>query len=122
MNHKNQKGLSTLGMLGVVILVVGGLLLATKLVPLYIDDYSIAKALSGLQSERELYEMSKQQIKERLRRKLTADYTHELKDDEVTVTKNRGELVIDVLYEVRTPIVYNLDIIARFEHHFVQKQ
>ena len=119
---KRQTGLSSLGMLLVVVLVVGGMLLAMKLIPLYIDDYAIGKALSTLQDEKELYGSPKPNIRNILRRKLTADYTRDLLDEEIIITKNKGELLIDVIYEARVPIVYNLDIVAKFEHHFVQKQ
>ncbi|MCF7981777.1 MAG: DUF4845 domain-containing protein [Pseudomonadales bacterium] len=119
---KRQTGLSSLGMLLVVVLVVGGMLLAMKLIPLYIDDYAIGKALAALQEEETLYESPKFKIREALRRKLTADYTRELTDDEIVVTKNKSDLRIDVVYEARVPVVYNLDIVAKFEHHFVQEQ
>lgn len=122
MNAKTQTGLTTLGMLLVVVLVVGGLLLAMKLVPLYIDDFAIGKALSSLEAERDLYNSPKPRIRETLRRKLTADYTRDLKDDEIIITKNKGDLTIDVVYEARVPVVYNLDIVAKFEHHFVKEK
>lgn len=119
---KRQTGLSSLGMLLVVILVVGGMLLAMKLLPLYIDDYAIGKALSSLQDMEELYGSPKPNIKSILRKKMAGDYTRDLRDEEIIITKNKGELVIDVIYEARVPIIYNLDIVATFEHHFVQKQ
>lgn len=120
MKIMRQSGLSTLGMLLVVVLVVGGLLLAMKLVPLYIDDFAIAKALESLRTERNLYDMQKKEIRNTLRRKLTADYTRELTDEEVLISKSKGTINIDIVYESRVPIVYNLDVVARFEHHFVK--
>lgn len=115
-----QSGLTSLGMLVVVILVVGGLLLTMKLAPLYIDDFAIGKALASFESERHLYDTPKKQIRDNLRRKLTADYTRDLRDEEIIIVKNKGNITIDVNYEARVPVVYNLDIVAKFEHHFEQ--
>jgi len=117
-----QSGLTTLGMLLVVALVVGGLLLTIKLAPLYIDDFAIAKALDSLQTERDLYQMTKRDIRATIRRKLAADYTRKLQDDEIRITKDKGTIKVEVVYESRVPIVLNLDVIAKFEHHFIQQK
>ena len=53
-------------------------------------------------------------------RKLAADYTRDLTDEEILISKEKGTIKIDVVYESRVPIVYNLDAIAKFEHHFVK--
>lgn len=116
----NQSGMTSLGMLGAVMLVVGGALLAIKLAPLYIDDFAIGKALASFETESHLYETPKKKIRDALRRKLTADYTRDLQDDEIIIVKNKGNITIDVNYEARVPVVYNLDIVAKFKHHFEQ--
>ncbi len=122
MKINSQKGMSMLGMVFTLILVASGLLLAMKIVPLYIDDYSIAKALEALNSDRGLYDLSKQSIRDKLQRKMSADYARPLGKDEVFIVKTRDTLKIDVIYEARVPVVYNLDVVGKFEHHFEQKR
>ena len=116
-----QKGMSMLSMLVVVILVASGLLLAIKIAPMYIDDLAIAKALESLQTERDLYRTPKTTIRRMLSRKFDADYTRNLKNDEITITKNKGNIVIAINYEARVPVIYNLDVVAKFNHR-LEKQ
>ena len=104
-------------MLMAVILVVSAMLLSMKLVPLYINDYAIAKAVASLQDDANLYSKGKAEIRGIIRRKLAADYTEDLADDAIQIDKNKGTITIDVAYEARVPVVYNLDVIANFAHH-----
>jgi len=117
MNHKKQQGMSTLGILMAVVLVVSAMLLAMKLVPLYINDYAIAKAIASLQEEENLYAKTRGQIRSIVRRKLAADYTDGLEDESFQIEKRKGTITIDVNYESRVSVVSNLDIVAKFSHH-----
>jgi len=117
MNIKKQQGMSTLGILMAVVLVVSAMLLAMKLVPLYINDYAIAKAVASLQEDEGLYGKTKSEIRSTLRHRLTADYTDGLADESIQIVKKKGTMTIDVVYESRVSVVYNLDIVASFAHH-----
>ena len=121
MNHLYQKGMSTLGMLTSVILVAGGLLLVIKIAPLYIDDWAIGSALESLSTESNLYNTSKREIRKKLMTKMAADYTRDLSEDEVIIKKAKDVMTIDVIYESRVPVVYNLDVVAKFSHHLEVK-
>jgi len=116
-NIKKQQGMSTLGILMAVVLVVSAMLLAMKLVPLYINDYAIAKAVASLQEDEGLYGKTKSEIRNTLRRRLTADYTDDLADESIQIERKKGTMTIDVVYESRVSVVYNLDIVASFAHH-----
>ena len=122
MNIKSQEGMSMLGMLCALVLVASAMLLAMKLVPLYIDDYAITKGLESLQKEENLYSNSKSAVRSKFLRKLAAEYTRPLGKDEIIIEKKKGLLVLDIIYEARVPVVYNLDIVAKFSHHFEQKK
>lgn len=114
---KSQRGMSMLSMLVVIMLVISGAFLALKLVPLYIDDYAIGKAVTSLGEEPNLYAKSKSEIRSFLRRKLAADYTAGLDDENIQITKNKGTINVDVVYEAKVPLVHNLSVLANFEHH-----
>ena len=117
MNQLSQKGMSVLSMLVTVVLVAGGLLLTIKIVPLYIDDMTISKAVEAMSAEEDLYNWKKDDIRTYLRRKMAADYSRDLADDEITISKEKRVIKVDIVYEARVPAVYNLDIVAKFAHH-----
>ena len=122
MSIQHQKGMTMLGTLTALILVASGMLLAMKIIPLYLDDYTISKALEALQQEQGLYELPKSTVRDKLVRKMAADYSRTLGKDEVIIEKKKDVLTIDVIYESRVPVVYNLDVVAKFSHHFEQKK
>jgi len=119
---QHQKGMTMLGMIAALVLVASGLLLAMKILPLYLDDYTIAKALENLQREEGLYELPKSRVLDKFSRKLAGDYSRSFSKDEVIIEKKKDVLTIDVIYETRVPVVYNLDVVAKFSHHFEQKK
>ena len=117
MKQHYQKGMSALSMLVSVVLVVGGLLLALKIIPLYIDDMTISNAVNAMRAEKGLYNWKRQDIRKYLSTKMAADYSRDLADDEIIITKDKRIINIDIVYEARVPVVYNLDIVAKFAHH-----
>ena len=117
MNRYAQKGMTVLSMLVAVIIVAASLLLVIKIAPLYIDDMTVSRAVEAMEAEKDLYNWRKKDIRDYLRRKMSADYTRTLKDDEIRITREKRVMKVDIVYEERVPVVYNLDIVARFSHH-----
>ena len=122
MNIKKQQGLTTLGILIGAMVIVAVMLLAIKMVPLYMNDYAIGKAIASLEEEEGLYNKTKAEIRNIVRRKLTADYVTDLDNDAFQIEKKKGVIIIDVNYESRVPVVYNIDVVAKFSHHLEKEQ
>ena len=122
MNIKKQQGLTTLGILICAMVIVAVMLLAIKVVPLYMNDYAIGKAIASLEEEEGLYNKTKAEIRNIVRRKLTADYVTDLDNDAFQIEKKKGVIIIDVNYESRVPVVYNIDVVAKFSHHLEKEQ
>lgn len=106
-----------LSMLVVIMLLISGAFLALKLVPLYVDDYAIGKAVTSLAEEPNLYAKSKSEIRSFLRLKLAAEFTASLDDENIQITKDKNTINVDVVYETKVPLVRNLSVVANFEHH-----
>jgi len=117
-----QRGLGGLGMLATVALVVGAAMLALKVIPLYIDDMEVKRALEAIQQEDGLYNQSKVSIRKKLMTRMSAGYSRPLAKDEVKITKKKGLISIDVDYEARVELVGNVDLVAKFTHHIEQQQ
>lgn len=117
MSIKKQQGITTLGILIGAMFIIAVMLLAIKVVPLYMNDYAIGKAIASLADEDDLYRKSRREITSIVRRKLTADYVGDLDDDAFQIEKNKGVIIIDVNYETRVSIVSNIDLVAKFSHH-----
>ena len=109
-----QRGITLLGFL--MILAIAGIFafVFMRLFPVYTEYYSVVRDMKGLQAEPGVSTLPPQKIKDLLFRRFNISYVESVKPEHVTVTRKNG-YNLTVKYEVRRPLVYNLDFIARFE-------
>ena len=110
--HK-QKGLSVVGFVIVLAMVIFVSYLGMRIVPLYMEYYSVVSALNGMASERGVADRSPNRIKEIVLERLYVSYSENVKKSHIKITRGNG-VHVRVKYEVRTPIIGNLDVVARF--------
>lgn len=111
--HK-QKGLSIIGFIIVLAMVVFVSYLGMKIVPIYMEYYSVVSALDGVASETGGANRSPAQIRDRIIDRLYVSYSQNVKRSHIKITRGNG-VHVRVRYEVRTPIIGNLDVIAKFD-------
>lgn len=114
MKIKKQQGLSIIGFIIVLALAVFVSYLGMRIVPLYMEYYSVVSALNGVASERGSARLSPYDIKVKVLNRLYVSYSQNVKESHIKITRGNG-VNLRVKYEVRTPIMGNLDVIARFD-------
>ena len=111
-----QSGLSFFGWL-LTIMVLGSVItVGLKLIPLYIDHHTMSGVLDSMAEEsvmanKRRYELG-DMIKKRFRVNNIRDFNHKY-NLQAKRGKSGDEVILD--YEVRVPLFYNLDLIARFD-------
>jgi hypothetical protein len=110
-----QRGVGFAGWL-ILILVFGGLLsVGTKLFPVYTDHSTMSNLLDKMAEEDGMGEKSKSQLYQIVTNRFKLNNIRNFKVEDslqVNRTKNGTELILD--YEVRIPVIANLDLIASF--------
>jgi hypothetical protein len=114
MKIKKQQGLSIIGFIIVLAMAVFVSYLGMRIVPLYMEYYSVVSALNGVASERGSARLSPYDIKVKVLNRLYVSYSENVKESHIKITRGNG-VNLRVKYEVRTPILGNLDVIARFD-------
>lgn len=114
MKIKKQQGLSIIGFIIVLAMAVFVSYLGMRIVPLYMEYYSVVSALNGVASERGSARLSPYDIKVKVLNRLYVSYSENVKESHIKITRGNG-VNLRVKYEVRTPIMGNLDVIARFD-------
>jgi hypothetical protein len=110
-----QKGITLLGFL-VVLAVVGFFaFIIMRLFPVYSEYYGVLQAMKALQVEPGVANMTPEKIKDLLDRKFYISYVTSVKKNNVKVTRKDGGYLLNVKYEVRGPLLYNLEYIASFD-------
>ena len=113
---RNQQGITLIGF--VVMLALVGVLayLGMKVFPIYQQFFSVRSAMKGVASEPGVGEMDPAKIKDLFFRRLYVDYADEdLKPENVRIERKDNGYTLQVQYEVRRPLVADLDIVGKFD-------
>lgn len=110
-----QRGITLLGFI-VVLAVVGFFaFLAMRLFPVYSEYYSVVTAMKGLQSEPGVGQMTPEKIRDLLNRRFYISYVESVKPNHIKITRAGTGYNLNIKYEVRKPLAYNLDFVAMFD-------
>ncbi|OJZ19706.1 MAG: DUF4845 domain-containing protein [Thiobacillus sp. 65-29] len=111
---RRQRGLSMIGFLLVAALVVMAAMVAMKLVPAYIEFFSVKKILVSMSQEADFRGRSNADIRNIFSRKTSADYVSVVKADDLMIDRSSGTPVVSVDYEFRTKLIGNVSLVVDF--------
>src|SRR5690606_23431731 len=113
---RTQRGMTLLSF--VIVLAVVGFFayVGMKLFPMYSEYYSVRQALKGLQAEPGIANRDPGRIKDLFFRRLYISYSANVKPEHVKLQRREKGVGWDMTvdYEVRKPLVGNLDIVGKF--------
>ncbi len=112
-----QRGMTGLGWLTVLALIGFFTLLFLKLVPVYLDHYSVASTVKSLEKEPLITKKSPSEIRKMLKKRLNMNYVSDLPKDAIKIKKSDGVLKVDVDYQVREPFFGNIEFLVTFKEH-----
>ena len=114
---RQQAGMTPVATFGVVVLVAFIAFLALKLVPVYLEYFSVVSSVNSLEEDPELGQKSRATIQDLLKRRFEINDVKRVKPENVTITRVDNKTVVDVKYEARVTILGNIDLIASFAKH-----
>ena len=112
---RTQGGMTLIGF--VIVLGVIGFFayISMKLVPMYSEYYAVKQALKGLQQEPGVGNYDPARIQDLFFRRLYISYAENVKPENVEIERVDGGWELSVQYEVRKPLVGNLDVVGKFD-------
>lgn len=111
---KHQKGISLTGFLVTLALVGFALYIGMKLFPMYQEFWSVKKALKSVAADPAVGS-DPVSIRNSLSKYFDVGYISNVDPKNVTVERAPEGVLITADYEIRKPLVYNLDIVGKFE-------
>jgi len=103
----------------VVLILVGVILLEVlKIAPAYIDNNVITNAMSTIAANNDIAAMNIRDIRADLYKTFTTNNIDGFSMENVVVTKENGKEYIDINYEARKELFYNIDAVIKFENRF----
>jgi len=109
---RRQRGISMIGFLftAAVLLIVA--LLAFRMIPSYIEYYTVQRALKEALTETN--DPTQATVRRAVERKLDADYVDSVSSKDVQVTKTGNSITAYVNWEKKLPLVHNVSLLMEF--------
>lgn len=99
------RGLSMIGFLFVIVIVGFLVVFLFKLVPAYVEYFSIRNALSGMARDSELQSANPQAIRAAFARRTQIDDIKAVEPADIDIEKDGGNLILSTSYSKRVPII-----------------
>lgn len=118
MKH-NQKGITLLSVLLILALVGFFGFLFMRLFPVYTEYFSAVNDIKAVTQAADADKLELPMIKDGLYRRFQISYVERINlDKHIKLRTEKDGKVLDLKYEVREPLMYNLDFVAKFERSF----
>lgn len=115
MKIRKQKGLSIIGFLIVLAVIIFFAYCGMRIGPIYLEYYSVVSAMNGVASERGSAQYTPFDIKRKMLDRLYVSYSYDnVKEENIRIIRRNG-VQLRVTYDVRKPLMGNLDVIASFD-------
>jgi hypothetical protein len=114
---KAQRGITLIGF--ILVLAVAGIFifLAMRLVPVYVEYYSVVKNLKAICQEPDAPSSTIDEMRKKLALRFVVDYVEDFNPKKnMKMVRDGDKKSLNVAYEVRKPLIYNLDFVAKFDH------
>ncbi len=113
--NRKQGGMTLMSFVVVLAVVGFGAYIVMKLFPMYQEYYSVRTAAKGLASEPGVGDMDPSKIESLFFKRLYINYSENVKDENVKIVRIDNGWNMKVNYEVRRPLIGNLDVVGVFD-------
>jgi hypothetical protein len=122
MKMRKQKGITLIGFGIVLVLAVFFAYVGMRLVPLYLEYHAVVGAMDRLQEDPGAARLPPAKIRERIMRSLYVSYASKnVQRHHIKIKRSNGVLVT-VAYEVRRPMLGNVDVVVSFDRSVTLRQ
>jgi len=115
MRIARQSGLTLISFIIVLIVVGFFAFIGMKLFPIYSEYYGVVRAMKTVQAKPGVAKMTPDRIWDLFSRSLYINYNKSVKRSHFSLTRKNG-FKMRVAYEVREPLIFNLDVVAKFDN------
>lgn len=111
---QKQKGVTLIGMLLVGIVIVFAAIVVMKIVPAYIEYFSVKKVFSAMAVDPAMKDATNDEVRLSYARRSGIDNITAVKPDDLDISRASGQTVVSVKYRVEKPLFGNLGIYMDF--------
>jgi len=120
MNVRKNRGLTLIGFLIVLVVVLFFAYAGMRVVPMYLEYHALVNAMNKLADDPAAKKMPAHKIKESIERSLWVSYaSNNIKREHIRISKKTNGVNGRVAYEVREDFLGNIDLVASFDRTVV---
>lgn len=114
-----QRGLTMLSWLIVIGIAVFFILIGIKMIPTYLENYSIRQVLATMENDRAVRKMTPHEMKKSFLKRLKINSVYDFDRSNLKIKKENEGTSMKVDYEVRKPVAGNVAIVMTFSESAV---
>lgn len=111
---RNQSGMTLIGFILILGMVGVFIYMGMKLVPMYSEYYAVKQALNEISKESDISQQDPSAIKDKFFKRLYISYADNVKPENVKIARKDSGYTMTVDYEVRRPLIANIDVVGHF--------
>lgn len=111
---QRQRGMSMISWLVVLAVAVFFILIGIKMVPTYLENYSIRQVLTNMENDRAVRAMSATEMKNSFIKRIKINSVYDFDRNAIKIKKEKNGTLFAVDYEVRKPVAGNVAIVMSF--------
>ena len=110
----HERGWTMIGAVVILCLLAFVVLIGFRLVPMYLDYFTVQSSLESLRSQPEVARMSKYDILASIQRRFDVGYVDVVTAKDVKIKQDKDGRFVELVYEDRRPLLANLEIVGKF--------
>ena len=118
-NTNNQRGMTAIGWLLVLVLVLLFAITLIKVVPVYLDGYKVYSSLASLKEDRSAHGKSPHELRSLFMKRMDINMVTDISPDDLTFSRDRNGTMVEVDYEARRQLFGNIYVVIVFNKSVV---
>ncbi|GAA5184570.1 hypothetical protein GCM10025771_38930 [Niveibacterium umoris] len=110
--RKQQRGISLIGTLIAAILIIGAIIMAMRMVPVYNEYFAVKKALTAIASSGDA--SSPEAIRSMFNRKASVEDINSVTMNDLAISKENGRWIVTAEWQRTIPLVANISLLFQF--------
>ena len=106
-----QRGMTLIGMLLLLIVIAFVALIAMKVVPMYIQYFTVKSTIESVRKEPQIAQMSPTDIQNAIQKRFDIGYVDNITARDLKIRNDRGGRVLDLVYQDKRALFYGLSVV-----------
>ncbi len=113
LRSRKQHGMTIIGILLLLVVLGFMALVAMKVVPMYIQLYTVKSTIESIRKEPQLAQMGPTDIQNAMQKRFDIGYVDKITAKDLRIRNDRNGRVLDLVYEDDQPMFYGLHVVLK---------